>query len=191
MENKFTAVVLAGGQSSRMKKNKALCQLGNKMLIEYSLDLFKKRNYEIIISGKKSEYSFLNFPVIEDNFENIGPIAGIEACMSSSKYQKIIFTSCDTPFLTEFVLLEFEKYASEFEIVVPVVKGYLQPMTALYSKNLHQKINSLIKQGLPYPKDIIAQSNTKKITINNSLHFFNINSQPELKEAENILRKQF
>jgi molybdopterin-guanine dinucleotide biosynthesis protein A len=191
MNTNYTAVILAGGQSSRMNKNKALCKLGNKMLIEYSIELFKKRGYEILISGKKQEYAFLNYPVFEDNFQNIGPIAGIEATLKEAQNSKVIYTSCDTPFLSNEVLNQFEKYAPDFDIIVPLVNGYMQPLTSLYSKNLHSEILKLIQAGLPYPKDLIKQSVTKQIEIKNSVYFYNINTITDLDKAEEMIKKQF
>ena len=181
---KITGVILAGGKSSRMKTNKAFVTINNKMLIKYIIEVFKKRNYEIIISGNKSTYEFLGYTVIEDNYKEIGPIAGIESALSYSKNKYIIFSSCDTPFIDEQMLIEMEKKAHGYDIVVPTVNNFIQPMNGLYNKALHNRIVKFIKSGKSSPRDFIKTCNYKPIPIKNKESLLNINTPEELRKIQ-------
>jgi len=187
MHAKFTAVILAGGKSSRMNKNKALCTLGNKTLIEYSINFFSQRNYEVIISGNPKEYEFLDVKTIEDNYKNLGPLAGIEATFRIASYPKIILWSVDTPFINTDLIKQLEYYSADFDIVVPESDGYLQPLNAMYSQSLYKTIKEMLDNNQPYLKDIIRKANTKIIKMEENALLFNINTPQELKTAEKFL----
>lgn len=185
MKTKFTAVILAGGLSSRMQKNKALCTLGNKRIIEYSIEFFENLGYSILISGNKAEYKFLAYPVVEDNFINLGPLSGLEAALNIVETEKIILWSVDTPFVDKKLILQMEKAALNYEIVVPKIDGYIQPLNAYYSKLLHPRIKVLLENNQPYLKDLIRAARTKIIPSESK--FYNINTPEELLEAEKLL----
>ena len=184
----YTGVILAGGKSSRMGSNKAFSKLNNKSLIEYLIEVFKEQNYEIIISGNKLEYGFLNYPVIEDNFKNIGPLASIESGLKAATCQKIIFSSCDTPFIDSSFLKCLEQESSNYEVVVPVYKNFWQPMNALYSKKNHLLALELINKGQAYPKDLIRKTKFKELHYNNDKTFFNINTLADLEKAQQFFK---
>jgi len=186
--NQFTGVILAGGKSSRMGENKAFSKLNNKSLIEYLIEVFEEQNYEILISGKKQEYGFLNYPVIEDNFQDIGPLAGIESGLRAATNQRIIFSSCDTPFIDCSFLTRLEQESQNCEVVVPVYKNFWQPMNALYSKKNHQLALELIDKGQAYPKDLIRKADYKELLYNNDRSFFNINTLADLEKAQQFLK---
>ena len=62
----LTGIILSGGQSSRMGKEKGLCLLNGKPLIEYSFDLLKKFCDSIIISSNSKDYEYLGCQIIND-----------------------------------------------------------------------------------------------------------------------------
>jgi molybdopterin-guanine dinucleotide biosynthesis protein A len=187
MQTKFTAVILAGGKSSRMKKNKALCTLGNKKIIEYSIEFFTQRNYEVIVSGDSQEYEFLNIKTVDDNFKNQGPLSGIEASFKIASHEKIILWSVDTPFISTALIEKLEHFAQDYDIVVPESEGYLQPLNALYSKSLYPHIKAMLEKNQPYLKDIIRNANTKIIKLGENTSLYNINTPEELEKAEKML----
>ncbi len=186
---KFTAVILAGGNSSRMKTNKAFCKIGGKMLIEFLISTFEKRNYRILISGNKEEYTFLDKEIVEDNYKNIGPLAGIEAGLKASSTEYVIFSSCDTPFIGHHLLNKIEHYAKNYEVIVPKLGDYWQPMNAFYRKNMHLYAKKLILKKQAYPKDLIRKSKYKELAINDRREFFNINTPNDLRKAQSIINQ--
>ena len=84
MYNDITGIILSGGKSSRMGKNKSLLKIGDKTIIERMCDLMKSLFTEIIlITNTPDDYSFLDLTVYKDVYKHKGPLAGIH---SVSKY---------------------------------------------------------------------------------------------------------
>ena len=74
----ITAVILAGGKSSRFGSNKALAEFKGIRLIERVTDILGKIFTKlIIITNSPVEYSYLNIPLYQDLIEGLGPIGGI------------------------------------------------------------------------------------------------------------------
>ena len=72
------ALVLAGGKSSRMNgNNKAFLKYKSSTFIESIISELKDFNKIYISVDNKEKYKNLNYELIEDEFEEIGPIGGI------------------------------------------------------------------------------------------------------------------
>ena len=68
-----TAIILAGGQSSRMGTNKALLQLNGKTVIEGVVEKLENIvDDTIIVTNTFEDYAFLHLPMIEDKAEGKG-----------------------------------------------------------------------------------------------------------------------
>ena len=73
----ITGIVLSGGKSSRMGKEKGLCLLHDKPLVKYSIDVLKKVCHPIILGANREEYIKFGLPVVKDEINNIGPISNL------------------------------------------------------------------------------------------------------------------
>ena len=72
----MNAFVLAGGQSARMGRDKALIEFRGRPLIEHALDKLRALGFAPRIVGSREDLSAFA-PVIPDNYTALGPLAGI------------------------------------------------------------------------------------------------------------------
>ena len=87
-EHNILGVILAGGKSKRMGKDKLFLKLNNKVLIEYTIDKVKKyfKNLIIITKQKNEYFSKQNLITVDDCIEGqLGPLAGILTGMQWAK----------------------------------------------------------------------------------------------------------
>lgn len=84
--------VLAGGQSSRMGRDKALELFGGRSLIEIALETLRQAGVDAAIAGARSELSGFA-PVVEDREPDQGPLAGICAALSATSAERVAFVS--------------------------------------------------------------------------------------------------
>ena len=95
-----TGVILAGGKSSRMGKNKALLELGGKRIIESEINLFKSIFKEVIlVTNSPLEYAGFDIKIVTDIFPEKGSLGGIYTGLFYSSYDYSFVASCDMPFL--------------------------------------------------------------------------------------------
>src|SRR4051812_50149033 len=102
-----TAIILAGGQSSRMGTNKALLQLKGKTVIEGMVERLENIVDDIlIVTNTFEDYAFLHLPMIEDKRKGKGPLAGMEAGLAATQTERNLIVAFDMP----FILVELGKY---------------------------------------------------------------------------------
>ena len=105
-ENNIIGTILAGGKSSRFGEDKSNIRLGNKSLLDHTIDKIEKEFSEILIISNNKNYNFKNkkIYITKDCIEGqLGPLVGILTAMkwvkeNKKNYRWIASFPCDTPF---------------------------------------------------------------------------------------------
>jgi len=129
--------VLAGGASVRMGRDKALLEIGGRLLIVLALDKLRALGMEPRIAGSRPDLAGFA-PVVSDNFPRCGPLAGIEAALAASDADLHFFLPVDLPELPfEFLVWMAQRaQASGATATLPLLAGRPQPLCAVYSRRL-------------------------------------------------------
>lgn len=192
-----TAIILAGGKSSRMGTNKALLTIDGKTVIERIVeDLKPIVNNMIIVTNSFEEYEFLNIPMVEDEWKGIGPLAGIHAGLTASKTEKNILVACDMPFISPRLASILLDQLSDYEAVVPEISGQLHPLFAVYHRDIRGKIKNAIERGQLRIRSIFNAIHVKIIKEADLMNLgfqieesalFNMNHPEEYEKAKSIV----
>ena len=90
MYSNITAIILAGGESSRIGTDKALLKINGELVIEKIYKLLTNIFSEIIIiSNKPDDFQFLTTKVYKDIYPHFGPLSGIHSGLTNSIQNKI------------------------------------------------------------------------------------------------------
>ena len=131
----MTAVILAGGKSSRMGTNKAFLKLEGKTFIELQIALLREMFNEIFISANISlEYECLNLPICQDIYPGKGPLGGIYTSLMNSNSSHTFMLACDMPFVQPELITHLKNLTNEYDVVIPKSEKGLEPLHAFYSK---------------------------------------------------------
>ena len=155
MENKvpMTALILAGGKSSRMGCDKALLKFGEETLLEDLVQLTTSIFSEtFIISSQSKNYQQLNLRgavVLNDFWENKGPLVGLYTGLSYSTHQVNCVLTCDMPLVDVSLLRELAALWQEgYDAVCPEdSEGRLQPFPGIYGRSSRHFIRLLLDRG--------------------------------------------
>jgi len=192
----ISAIVLCGGQSSRMGyKNKCFFKLGELSFIEIVTDKLSTIFDNILLVAKDpKEYIPLGYKVVTDVFNESSSLTGIHAGLlfSSTKYNFIM--ACDTPLIKlELLTYLVSIIDTNCEVIVPKVRGYFEPLCAIYSKDCIPIIEDMLKKRSFKISKLFSEVNTKVVEdsvlkkYDPSLHsFFNINTEEDYKKALKI-----
>jgi len=102
---KYTGIILAGGMSRRMGREKATLKLGNKTIIEYVIETVSQVVDEmLLITNKPEKYERLGIPLFSDILKNNGALVGIHAGLVSSQTHYSLVIACDMPFVKKELL---------------------------------------------------------------------------------------
>jgi len=144
----MTGVILAGGESNRMGKNKAFIEINGKRIIDRTVSLFRKIFDDVLlVTNTPLDYIELNVRIVTDLVPGKGSLGGIYTGLFFSSSPKAFFVGCDMPFLDRRVIHYFLSLAQTADIVVQRTKDYWQPLHAIYPRTLLKPIERLLHQG--------------------------------------------
>jgi molybdopterin-guanine dinucleotide biosynthesis protein A len=165
MTEDIAAFVIAGGQSSRMGRDKAFLTLDGSTLLERALAVARIVSREVKIAGQREKFAAYG-SVIEDVYPGQGPLAGIHAALSSSEFELNLMIGVDTPFLDpQFVqYLAEEARTSGATVTAPQVGSQAQPLCAVYRREFALVAEAALRQRRNNIVPLFAGVTTRKIT---------------------------
>ena len=140
---KTSICILCGGKSKRFGSRKLFYKVNGKTILEtvynklenHSDDIFLQTSNDVRLEFY-NDLKNITTKIYKDIFNDIGPLGGIYSGLKRARYDKIFILAGDLPFIDELILLELNKYDS-FQIIVPVWEnGFIEPLCALYSKEI-------------------------------------------------------
>jgi molybdopterin-guanine dinucleotide biosynthesis protein A len=144
-----SAFILAGGKSSRMGTDKAFLEFEGRTLLARALDLARSVISEVSIVGSKEKFAPFA-PVVEDVFQNCGPLGGIHAALQTSSADLNLMLAVDLPFVSEtflqYLIGEAGK-ASQAAVIVPCAGGHRQSLCAIYRHRFAAVAENALRAG--------------------------------------------
>ncbi len=146
---KFSAVILAGGYSRRMGRDKAFLEWRGRTLLAQQLDTLQQlQPAELWISGKPGiDYAAGAYPVLFDHFPEHGPLGGIERALHETQTLLLLVLAVDMPLMNASCLQRMLNACADGAGVVPETARQLQPLAAFYPKSAHSTARALLEKG--------------------------------------------
>ncbi len=145
----FSAVILAGGKSSRMGRDKAFLEVSGQTLLARQIQTARVAGAaEIFISGRAdADYSAFGCHVLNDNFPGAGPLAGIEAALVAATNPLLLVLAVDLSEMNAKFLQGLSAGCSETCGAVPKLAGRIEPLAAFYLKASQTLAAILLRAG--------------------------------------------
>lgn len=149
MYNDITAIILAGGKSTRMGVNKSLLKIGGFTIIERVVNLLNPLFSKImLITNNPEEYSFLELDKFGDIYTSVGPLAGIHSGLVHSKTEKNFIISCDIPLMTRELISYIIEYPTDKSIIIGKADNYVQQLCGVYNREVLPLTEQIIKENI-------------------------------------------
>ncbi|HEY0339841.1 MAG TPA: NTP transferase domain-containing protein [Steroidobacteraceae bacterium] len=188
-------LVLAGGQSTRMQRDKAtLTYHDGKTQLQWAMGLVGSHVERAFVSVRPGQ----NDPVraryeqIVDTQEGLGPIAGILAAQARYPDVAWLVVACDLPFIDdstlEYLLTERDpaRQATAFrsgQFGHPKHNGLPEPLCAIYEPASRAAIVAHIAAGKDCPRKFLINADTKLLDQPNPRALDNVNTPEEYGSA--------
>jgi molybdopterin-guanine dinucleotide biosynthesis protein A len=128
-------IILAGGKSSRMGRNKALLPLGNQLLIEVLYRRLRPCVDEIVLSvNDRTGYPELDATWVADLYQDAGALGGMHAALQAMQSAHAFIIGCDMPQPNVELVRDLLALAPTADAVVPRIAGRPEPTHAVYAK---------------------------------------------------------
>ena len=156
---RFSALILAGGRSLRMGRDKATLEVGGQPLLARQIELARQAGADdVLVSGRAdADYSAFGCEVLIDFYPEAGPLAGVERGLATAAAPLLLVLAVDLPRMTvEFLqrlLLECRAESG----VVPEMGGRLEPLAAVYPHRAHALAVEYLRAGKNGMQDFAAE----------------------------------
>ena len=170
--NDVTAVILAGGRSSRMHSNKALLPYRGGRFIEAIHRLLHAIFPEVIlVTNNPEQYEFLPCRKVPDLYEGMGVLAGIHSGLYHSSNPAIFAVACDMPYLMESLIRHMASRAHFGGVLIPESPSGLEPLHAVYGKGCLAAIEATLLSGQRRIVSFFDRTNVSKMNVEQVAYF--------------------
>ncbi|UCF43557.1 MAG: molybdenum cofactor guanylyltransferase [Planctomycetota bacterium] len=181
---KATAIIMAGGESVRMGRDKSMLPVGGRSMIEHIANQIRPHFDQVLISADdKAKYGFLGVDVISDEVSGRGPLGGIASALKASANELNFVVACDIPEIDMARVKTMLRQGRENDAVVPRSgAAEYEPLFAVYKKGILGAIESALLSGNYRIMDALNSCRIKYVDVENSEWMKNLNTVEDYEE---------
>jgi len=191
---KVTGIILAGGKSKRMGKDKRTLEINGKRFIDRVYSVFSEFCSQIIVSYSSPEAQLdVKAEAVFDEVSNYGPVAGICSALKKAKYKVVALAPVDAPALTSEVYIKMLRKMGNYNAVVPKNGRFIEPLIAVYRREpLLESCTLSMKAGeRSVHRVVYRMKNVNFVDIHeispDLLSFENVNTPEDYLRLKNLL----
>jgi len=179
-------LVLAGGESRRMGRDKALLIRDGRSQLAHIAALLEGITERVYVSSRQEQQDDperSRFENIVDRYADIGPVAGILSAMDAHPNIDWLVVACDLPNIdatTLSFLLEKSDPKQSFTAFKSNYDGLPEPLCALYRSGSGAIIRRFVEDGIVCPRKILIRSDTQLLEQPDPAALDNINTPDDL-----------
>ena len=187
-------LVLAGGRSKRMQRDKAALEYHpGRTQLDAAMQLLEGRVEKAFVSvraDQRDDGTRAGYPQIVDRGDVEGPIAGISAALAQHADAAWLVLACDLPFLdarTLDTLIAARDPGSEATAFKSTHDGLPEPLCAIYEPRALGGLGAHLASGRNCPRKFLINASTRLLSQPNPRALDNVNTEAEYGEAMSSL----
>ncbi len=145
-----TGLVLAGGASRRMGRDKAFLELDGRPLIEIVVERMAQVCAEVlVVAGDTRPYIGLGVPTVVDRFRGMGVLGGLHAGLEAASHELTLAVGCDMPFLDPDLLRAFAGWSEGYDVAMlrHGNQNHVEPLHAAYRRACIPALEAVLRAG--------------------------------------------
>jgi molybdopterin-guanine dinucleotide biosynthesis protein A len=172
-------LVLSGGRSTRMKKDKGSLNYHGVDQRQYSYNLlsqycktFMSTNHEQAAELKS------RFDIVEDTFLNLGPVGGILSALQSDPNSAWLTIACDLPYLSDITinyLIEHRNSSKTATAFYDPNGEFPEPLITIWEPRSYLVLLQFVAQGYSCPRKVLINSDIELLHAPDVSEFENVN----------------
>ncbi len=184
--HKIGGLILAGGESRRMGRDKWNLPFDGTILLERIIQNITDSVDEVFVITKtpeKFDATSILYKILTDNRPEKCSLAGIYSGISKSPYENNLVLACDIPFVDSEVVLMLKSHLGSWDAIIPKTEFGLEPLCGIYSKSCLPAFENAINQGDFQIQATLLKLNCQMVSGIDPDVFQNINTPEEYDKA--------
>lgn len=157
----IAAIVLCGGHSSRMGREKLSLPFGDETMLARVLRVVRRVTPAVVLVAREGQTLPGGVEVMRDPVEGLGPLAAIAVGLSATCAERAIVVACDMPLLRPALLRRLLDLSDGWDACVPIVEGFAVPTCAVYGRQVAPIASELVGAGQLAPAELLQRVRTR------------------------------
>ena len=186
-------LVLTGGRSRRMQRDKASLEYAGKSQLARAMELLTPLVSRCFVSVRADQLYDPHraaYDTIADIKPNLGPIGGIHAALHAYPEQAWLILACDLPFLDQATLQHLMARRASTRVATAYrssFDGLPEPLCAIFEPRSRQVIEESLAQGQQCPRALLSRADVELLDLPNPRALDNVNTGEEYAAAKATL----
>jgi molybdenum cofactor guanylyltransferase len=183
-------LILAGGSSTRMRRDKAALSYGGKSQLDRAFALASRHLPKVFVSVRDSQTADptrAQHPLIVDSMPGEGPIVGIRSALAAYPHVAWLVLACDLPFLSDTALAQLLRERDVAGVATAYRSthdGLPEPLCAVWEPAAAAALASYQDAGGRCPRKFLIQQGARLLDPQDARALDNINTPEEYAEAQ-------
>ncbi|MEA2027889.1 MAG: molybdenum cofactor guanylyltransferase MobA [Campylobacterota bacterium] len=181
-----TAVIFAGGKSSRMGEDKSLLPFGGcESMSEYQYHKLSQIFSNVYISCKDNKFDF-DAPLILDSYSQSSPLVGLISIFEYLESDELFILSVDAPFVDIDIIKKLYLVCNHYDAIIAKTPSGTQPLCGIYRRSILPKAKEFLAQDNHKLNFLLKSTNTVFVEFESDEQFMNLNHPHEYQKALSI-----
>ncbi|MEL6925860.1 MAG: NTP transferase domain-containing protein, partial [Bacteroidota bacterium] len=158
----LSGLVLAGGKSRRMGKDKSLINYHGRPQREYLYEMMVPHCIDTFMSCRPEQIaSFIMYPGLPDSFLGLGPFGGILSAFRQNPNSAWLTVACDLPLLDAAALQYLIDHRDTSKVATAFhnpATGFPDPLLTIWEPRAYPILLQFLAQGYSCPRKVLINS---------------------------------
>jgi molybdopterin-guanine dinucleotide biosynthesis protein A len=191
---RFSGVILAGGKSRRMGRDKSHLILNGETLAARAVRRVGALTDDVILVTNTPEaFADLNVRLTGDAIPGGGALSGIHAGLTTARYDWSLVVACDMPFFNLDLIRFMASLVLDHQVIAPRWQGEIETLHTLYSRACAPIVEPILRRGGGRIIEFYERVRTRYVEPDEIAHFdpqglafFNVNSPEDWERAQGL-----
>lgn len=187
----INGLVLAGGQSTRMQRDKSLIEYFGKSQKTHMYELLKAVTTQVFYSIRPSQTENVQKDEIVDTFTGLGPYGAILSAFRMNPNVAWLVTACDQPLVTREVLELLIANRNPSKVATAFYNpetDFPEPLITLWEPKAYFHLLYFLSLGYSCPRKVLINSEIEIVDLADPIVLKNVNTPEEYEEVIELLR---
>lgn len=186
-------LVLAGGASTRMQRDKAAIEYHGQSQLHWTFHLLTHVCAATFVSvrpDQREDPTRVGLPQIVDRQPGIGPIAGISAALHAHPKAAWLVVACDLPFLNEQTLRYLVEHRDVHKLATAFKSnhdGLPEPLCTIWEPAAREPVLAYLAAGKQCPRKFLINADTLLLDLPDDRALDNVNTTDEYRSTVSAL----
>ena len=189
-------VILTGGASRRMGRDKAMLKIGDKTMLQHIIDKYSSLGEVAVSVNQHGRFPVEGALELVDRFPDKGPLNGLVSAFSETDFDTIFLTGTDLPLGEPALVNKLIELSEGYDACVMQrgVKG-IEPLFAIYNRSCSEKAYDCLDEGRRSFMALFDRVNVRYVEENELRDFdldrilLNVNTTEEFEKIEKFFNK--